>query len=202
MSSFDEFASPIRHNQVNASVRSSTAHTGSSSSSTHTVTESVRKNYKKLKTLVLKLKPGTRQPDLSSLDPKQLDAFVDEMITDLRDTFTTNINDLRARIKSARPDPSDPDYAEKMQLYQNLLVTMVPVIQKVQTLAEDIFNDLQALMNQLWDDICKNNARGVDRLLDDHARRTEAHIQNSFLEPFDVLEAKLNQIKQMYYSSH
>ncbi|CAF1413899.1 unnamed protein product [Adineta ricciae] len=164
--------------------------------------ESIRKNYKKLKTLVLKLKPGSRQPDLSSLDFKQLDAFVDEMIGDLQNTFTTNINDLRTRIKGARPDPSDPDYADKMQLYQNLLVTMVPVIQKVQSLADDILNDLQTLMNQLWDDICKNNARGVDELLDNHARRTEEKVKKTFLEPFDVLEDKLSQIKQMCYSSH
>ncbi|CAF1628596.1 unnamed protein product, partial [Adineta ricciae] len=111
MSNFDNFGS-FNNNNAGAS---------SSISLTHTVTESVRKNYKKLKTLVLRLKPGSRQVDLSSLDFKQLDAFVDEMIGDLQNTFTTNINDLRARIKSARPDPSDPDYTTKMQIYQELL---------------------------------------------------------------------------------
>ncbi|CAF1431220.1 unnamed protein product [Adineta ricciae] len=186
MSNFDHFGS---FNNNNAGAPSSIP-------LTHTVTESVRKNYKKLKTLVLKLKPGSRQPDLSSLDSKQLDAFVDEMIGDLQNTFTTNINDLRTRIKSARPDPSDPDYTTKMQIYQELLNTMVPVIQKVQSLADDILSDLQALMNQLWDDICKNNARGVDQLLDNHARRTEEKVKKTFLEPFDVLEEKLSQIKQ------
>jgi hypothetical protein len=55
---------------------------------------------------------------------------------------------------------------------------------------------LQALINQLWDDICKNNGKGVDRLLDEHAHRTEAHINQTFLEPFSVFEAKLNQIRQ------
>ncbi len=157
---------------------------------------SVRKNFSKLKTLVLKLKPGGHQPDLSSLNPKQLDAFVDEMIGDLRDTFTHNINDLRERIKSARPDPSDPKYTVKMELYQELLTNMVPVIQKIQSLAGQILNELQALINHLWDDICKNNGKGVDQLLDEHAHRTEAHIKQTFLEPFSVLEAKLNQIRQ------
>jgi hypothetical protein len=158
---------------------------------------SLRNKFSKLKTLVLKLKPSGRQADLSSLNSEQLDAFVDEMTGDLRDTFTSNINDLRERIKSARPDPSDPNYAVKMQLYQELLTNMVPVIQTIQSLTGQILDELQALINQLWDDICKNNGKGVDRLLDEHARRTEAHINQTFLGPLEVLEAKLNNIRQM-----
>jgi len=150
-----------------------------------------------LKTLVLKLKPSGRQPDLSSMNSEQIDAFVDEMIGDLRETFTKNINDLRERIKSARPKESDPNYSVKMELYQELLTNMVPVIQKIQTLAGQILDELNALINQLWDDICKNNGKEVDRLLEEHARRTETNISRTFLEPLDQLEAKLNKIKQM-----
>ncbi|CAF1349298.1 unnamed protein product [Adineta steineri] len=177
--------------------------TGATSSSTltQTVTTSIRKNCSELKTLVLRLKPDNRQPDLSSLDSKQLDTFVDEMIGDFQNTFTNNINDLRARIKSARPDPSDPNYTIKMDLYQDLLTTMVPVIQKIQSLAGQLLNELQALIDQLWDDICKNNGREVDRLLDEHAHRTEAHTNQTFVGPLSILEARLKQIRQKN-SSH
>jgi hypothetical protein len=74
---------------------------------------------------------------------------------------------------------------------------MVPVIQKIQTLAGQILDELNALINQLWDDICKNNGKEVDRLLEEHARRTEVNISRTFLEPLDLLEAKLNKIKPM-----
>ena len=148
--------------------------------------------------MVLKLKPNSRQPDLSSLDSEQVNTFIDDMVNDFQGTFTRNINDLRERIKSARPDPSDPDYAFKMQLYQELLNTMVPVIQKIQALAGQILNELRALIDYLWDDICKNSGKNVDRLLEEHADRTETNIRKTFLDPLDLLEAKLHQIKQSH----
>lgn len=116
------------------------------------------------------------------------------MIGDLQNTFTRNINDLRERIKNARPDPVDPNYAVKMQLYQELLSTMVPVIQKIQTLITEILNELNTLINQLWDDICKNNSQQVDRLLEEHAHRTEMQINKTFLQPLNMLETKLKHI--------
>ena len=146
--------------------------------------------------MVLKLKPSSGQPDLSSLDSEQLNTFVDEMVGDLQDSFTRNINGLRDQIKSARPDPSDPNYVVNMQLYQELLSTMVPVIQKIQALAGQILDELHALINQLWDDICKNNGTQVDSLLEEHARRTEMNIKKTFLKPLDKLEEKLKQIKE------
>lgn len=149
----------------------------------------------KLKTLVLKLKPSSRRPDLSSLDSEQLDKFVDEMVNDLQGTFTRNINDLRERIKSARPDPSDPDYAQKMQLYEELLSVMLPIIQEIRVLAGEVLNELHQLIDHLWDDICKNNGANVDHLLEEHARLTEMKVQKTFLEPLTQLEAKLAQIK-------
>lgn len=117
------------------------------------------------------------------------------MMGNLQDTFIRNINDLRSEIKSARPHPSDPNFSIKMQLYQELLCTMIPVIQKINTLAGEILDDLHALINQLWEDICTNNGQQVDRLLEEHAYRTETNIKKTFLEPFDKLEEKLNEIR-------
>ena len=143
----------------------------------------------------MKLKPKNRQPDLSSLDSEQVNTFVDDMIRDLQGTFTRNINELRERIKSARPDPSDPDYSVKMQLYQELLATMVPVIQNIQALSGEVLDDLQILINHMWDDICKNNGKNVERLLEENARLTEMKVKKTFLEPLDLIEDRLNQLK-------
>ena len=132
------------------------------------------------------------------MNSEQLDTFVDDMVNDLQGTFTRNINDLRDRIKSARPDPSDPDYAVKMQIYEELLSMMVPIIKEIRVLAGEVLDELHALINHLWDDICKNNGTNVDRLLEEHARLTETKVKQTFLEPLDLLEAKLDQIKQSH----
>ena len=147
-----------------------------------------------MKTLVLKLKPNTTQPDVSSMDSDQINTFIDTMIGDFRETFTRNIQDIRELIKSARPDPSDLNYPTKIKLYQELLTTMVPVIQQIQKSTEEILTELNGLINQLWDDICKNDGKEIDRLLEEHTRRMELKINRIFMEPLDELMKKISRI--------
>jgi hypothetical protein len=152
------------------------------------ITASIRQKFSSMKTLVLKLKPTT------SMDSDQINTFIDTMIGDFRETFTRNINEIRDLIKHARPDPSDPNYPSKLQLYQELLTSMVPVIQQIQNSSEEILTELNALINQLWEDICQNNGQEVDRLLEGHTRRTELKINRIFLEPLDQLMEKISRI--------
>lgn len=147
-----------------------------------------------MKTLVLKLKPNTCQTDLAAMDSDQINTFVDTMIGDFRETFTRNINEIRELIKHARPDPSDSNYPSKIKLYQELLTTMVPVIQQIQNSSEEILNELNELINEMWDDICKNNGQEIDRLLEEHTRRTELKINRIFIEPLDQLMEKISRI--------
>ena len=92
-----------------------------------TITSTIKEKFSKLKTLVLKLKPSNRPANLSSLNADELDRFVDEMTRDLQNRFVRNIDDLRDRVKEARPHPSDPKYDHKMALYQELLNMMIRV---------------------------------------------------------------------------
>jgi len=147
--------------------------------------------------LVLKLKPSNRHQDLSSLNPDQLDAFVDEMIADLQSTLLSNTNDLRERIKQARPDPNDPQYAKKMDIYKELLEQMVPIMQKLQSFVAQTLDELHALIAQLWDDISKNNGKQVERLLEEHERRTEAHMNEKWLKDISELEVKLHALRDI-----
>ncbi len=147
--------------------------------------------------MVLKLKPSNRHQDLSSLNPDQLDAFVDEMIADLQNTLLSNTNDLRERIKQARPDPNDPQYSKKMDIYKELLEQMVPIMQKLQSFVAQTLDELHALIAQLWDDISKNNGKQVERLLEEHERRTEAHMNEKWLKDISELEVKLHGLRDI-----
>jgi archaellum component FlaC len=157
----------------------------------------IHNKYKKLKSLVLKLKPSRHHQDLSSLNPDQLDTFVDEMIDDLRNNLISNTNDLRERIKQARPDPNDPQYDAKMMIYKELLEQMIPVMQKLQDFVGQILDELHALVRQLWDDISKNDGKEVDRLLEEHERRTEAHINERWMKNCNEIEIKLRSLVNM-----
>ncbi len=147
--------------------------------------------------MVLKLKPSGRHQDLSSMNSDQLDVFVDEMIADLQNTLLSNTNDLRERIKQARPDPHDPQYAKKMVIYKGLLEQMVPIMQQLQSFIGQTLDELHTLVTQLWDDISKNDGRNVDRLLEEHKNRTEAHLNEQWLKDINELEAKLNALNKM-----
>jgi hypothetical protein len=120
------------------------------------------------------------------------------MTGDLQSTITNNINNLRAQVKSARPDPSDPQYAVKMQRYEELLKTMVPVIQRLQSLSVEILNELRGLIDRLWKDVCENNGRGIDRLLEEHAQMMVSRLQQTFFGPFSELEEQLRQINSIH----
>jgi hypothetical protein len=157
----------------------------------------IRNKYDKLKTLVLKLKRSSRHQDLSSLNSDQLDAFVDEMITDLQNTLVSNTNDLRERIKQGRPDPNDPQYAEKMAAYKELLKQMIPIMQKLQNFIGQMLDELHSLVAQLWDDISKNNGQNVDRLLEEHASRTEALMNEQWAKHINEVEIKLNTLRAL-----
>ena len=157
----------------------------------------MRSKLSKLKTLVLQLKPNSRQPDLSECNGEQVDQFVDDMVGDLQSAFTNNINDLRARVKSARPHPSDPQYEAKMQLYEELLTIMVPIIQKIQSLSTEMLTELRQLIDRLWKDICENGGGNVDRLLDQHGQAMESHLHRTFFAPLKELEARLQQINSV-----
>lgn len=138
-----------------------------------------------MKILVLKLKLKISQPDVSSMDSDQINTFIDAMIGDFRETFTHNIQDIRELIKSARPDSSDPNYPTKIKLYQELLTTMVSVIQQIEKSTEEILTESNELINQLWEDICKNDGKEIDRLLEEHTRRMKLQINRIFTEPLD-----------------
>jgi hypothetical protein len=152
----------------------------------------IHNKYKKLKSLVLKLKPGRRHQDLSSLNSDQLDTFVDEMIADLQNNLLSNTNDLRERIKQARPDPNDPQYTQKMSIYKELLEQMIPVMKNLQSFVGQILDELHDLVKQLWDDISKNDGKEVDRLLEKHERQTEIHMNEKWMKDFNELEGKLH----------
>lgn len=153
-----------------------------------------------MKTLVLKLKPGSRRTqDLSSMNPDQLDKFVDEMTNDLEKTVVSNINDLREGIKQARPDPNDPQYDNKMIAYQQLLEQMIPLIQKLQGFTSQILNELQSLIKQLWNDISKNDGKKVDCLLEEHQRRLEEHMNGEWTKQINNVEQKLQELRNMKY---
>ena len=157
----------------------------------------VGQKLSKLKTLVLKLKLRGRQPDLTSLNSEQLDHFVDGTVGELQDSLIKNISDLRERIKRARSNPSNSNYDKRMTLYQELLNSMLPVIQGIRNITGEILTELQALINQVWNDICKNDGRGVDRLLDEHMYRTESHIHRTFSHSLGIIEAKIDTIQTM-----
>jgi uncharacterized coiled-coil protein SlyX len=131
------------------------------------------------------------------MNSDQLDVFVDEMIADLQNTLLSNTNDLRERIKQARPDPHDPQYAKKMVIYKGLLEQMVPIMQQLQSFIGQTLDELHTLVTQLWDDISKNDGRNVDRLLEEHKNRTEAHLNEQWLKDINELEAKLNALNKM-----
>ncbi|CAF2134433.1 unnamed protein product [Rotaria magnacalcarata] len=157
----------------------------------------VRNKYKKLKTLVLKLKPGDRHQDLFSMDPHQLDSFIDEMISDLQNSLLSQVNDLREQIKQARPDSNDPLYEERMKIYKELLTLMVPLMKKLQSVVSQILDELNGLIAQLWDDISKNNGQQVERLLEEHQRRIEEHMNGEFLGDIHKLEKELETLRSM-----
>jgi uncharacterized coiled-coil protein SlyX len=131
------------------------------------------------------------------MNSDQLDVFVDEMIADLQNTLLSNTNDLRERIKQARPDPHDPQYAKKMVIYKGLLEQMVPIMQQLQSFIGQTLDELHTLVTQLWDDISKNDGRNVDLLLEEHKNRTEAHLNNEWMRGINELEAKLNGLNTM-----
>ncbi|CAF0992168.1 unnamed protein product [Rotaria sordida] len=157
----------------------------------------VRNNCRKLKTLVLKLKPSDHRQHSSSMNSDQLDSFVDEMIADLQNSLLSQTNDLRERIKQARPDPNDPLYEKKMIIYKELLTLMVPIMQKLQSIIAQILDELHGLIGQLWDDISKNNGQQVERLLGEHQRRIEEHMNGEFLKDINELEKKLETLRSM-----
>jgi len=154
----------------------------------------IHNKYKRLKSLILKLKPGRHHQDLSSHNPDQLDAFVDEMIADLQNNLISNTNDLRQRIKQARPDPTDPQYDNKMVIYKELLEQMIPIMQKLQSFISQTLDELHALVAQLWDDISKNNGKQVERLLEEHEHRIEEHMSEKWMKDINQLEVKLQRI--------
>jgi len=131
------------------------------------------------------------------MNSDQLDVFVDEMIADLQNTLLSNTNDLRERIKQARPDLHDRQYDKKMIVYKELLERMVPIMQKLQSFIGQTLDELHKLISYLWDDISKNDGRNVDRLLEEHKNRTEAHLNEQWLKDISELEAKLNALNKM-----
>jgi hypothetical protein len=156
------------------------------------VIEVAHKKFKKFKTLVLKLKPKINPSDLTSLTPDQLDQFVDETITDLQNTLLSNANHLRERIKQVRPDSNDTEYDEKMIVYQELLEQIISIMQKLQNIIGRTLDELHILVEQLWIDISQNNGRNIDRLLSEHAIRTNAYMQQMWIKDINALEATLN----------
>ncbi|CAF2964992.1 unnamed protein product [Rotaria sp. Silwood2] len=166
------------------------------STTTRTI-EILRNKYRKLKTLVLKLKPNDRRDDLSSMNSEQLDSIVDEMIADLQNSLLFQTNDLRERIKQIRPDPNDPLYEKKVIIYKELLTLIVPIMQKLQNVIAQTLDELHSLIRQLWDDISKNNGQQVERLLEEHQRRTEEHMNGEFIKNINELEKKLEKLRSM-----
>ncbi len=154
--------------------------------------EVAHKKFKKFKTLVLKLKPNINPSDLTSLTPDQLDQFVDETITDLQNTLLSNANHLRERIKQVRPDSNDPEYDEKMIVYQELLEQIISIMQKLQNVIGRTLDELHILVEQLWIDISQNNGINIDRLLSEHAIRTNAYMYQMWIKDINALEATLN----------
>jgi hypothetical protein len=128
------------------------------------------------------------------MNPDQLDAFVDEMIADLENTLISNTNDLRERIKQIRPDPTDPEYDNKMIDYKELLEEMIPIMQKLHTVICQTLDELHKLVRQLWDDISQNNGENVDHLLEEHANQTELLMNEQWIKYINELEVKLRDI--------
>ncbi|CAF0897602.1 unnamed protein product [Rotaria sordida] len=70
-------------------------------------------------------------------------------------------------------------------------------MQKLQSIIAQILDELHGLIGQLWDDISKNNGQQVERLLGEHQRRIEEHMNGEFLKDINELEKKLETLRSM-----
>ena len=139
---------------------------------------------------------GHRQ-EIGSPNPDELDAFADEMIADLKDSLLSQTNDLRDRIKQARPDCNDPLYNEKMIIYKELLELMVFIMKKLQTVIAQTLDELHTLIGKLWDDISKSSGQHIERLLEEHQRRIETQMNGDFMKDIKQIEKKLKKVCNM-----
>jgi hypothetical protein len=145
-----------------------------------------------LKTLVLKLKSIECSSNIETSDPDELDDFVDNIIVDVQNTLVSNIDDLRERVKQARPDPNDPHFEDKVNAYQQLLEQMILIVQNLENVIGRTLDELQILIGRIWEDISKNNGNNVEQLLQEHEQRTRAFINQQWIKHINDIQSKLN----------
>jgi hypothetical protein len=79
-----------------------------------------------------------------------------------------------------------------MIIYQELLQQLISIMQKLQNVIGRTLDELHILVQQLWVDISNNDGKNVDRLLSEHANRTNAYMNEMWMKDINVLEATLN----------
>lgn len=152
----------------------------------------MQKKYDKFKNLVLKLKPKCDHSELSSLTHEQLDQFVHQTKSDLEKTLLSNINNLQERIDLIRPNPSDEFYSDQMIIYQQLIEQTILMINQIDEIVNKTLNELNILIQQLWNDISINNGINIDQLLSEHSIRMNHFIHQIWIKDFNIIEATLN----------
>jgi hypothetical protein len=79
-----------------------------------------------------------------------------------------------------------------MIVYKELLEQMILIMQKLENVIGRTLNELHILVEQLWIDISNNNGNNIDRLLAEHANRTNAYMNEMWIKDVNILEATLN----------
>ncbi len=140
----------------------------------------------------MKLKSIECSSNIETSDPDELDDFVDNIIVDVQNTLVSNIDDLRERVKQARPDPNDPHFEDKVNAYQQLLEQMILIVQNLENVIGRTLDELQILIGRIWEDISKNNGNNVEQLLQEHEQRTRAFINQQWIKHINDIQSKLN----------
>jgi len=79
-----------------------------------------------------------------------------------------------------------------MIVYKELLEQMISIMQKLENVISRMLNELHILVEQLWVDISNNNGNNINRLLAEHANRTNAYMNQMWIKDVNILEATLN----------
>jgi hypothetical protein len=123
-------------------------------SQTQTLTMEIRQH---LPTLIITLR-DTHAEQIKGLSEKEQEAYVTRHVNAFRDMLIRNIDEFQAIVKSARPSAAavnEPDYAERRQMYCELLRVATGLVANMQTTINEVLTRYRLFIEDLWDTICE-----------------------------------------------
>ncbi|CAF1317685.1 unnamed protein product [Didymodactylos carnosus] len=135
---------------------------------------------------------GRHKRNMKDMSDKEQEKYFNDTINDFERMLINHVDELRDTIMSSRPDPEDPEYLDKKNLYVELVKGGTLMMEHLRKTITDLLTRYRLYLEELWETITSGkDPAPVTKKFEEHVDRYIQQRWDPIFDKMDQLAAEI-----------